>query len=181
MSAPAILNFQERFTYLKIQDGGRPPYWKLKNRDTSLTICPTATKFDTVTNFGYLLLAVEVPFFLLWWQISYYRTAKFGTVPNVALISQYITEILRFFDFQDVCRPSSWIFKNFLRIDKSSAAAVAEMGDRGHNRHGPKGGGVLCPFCGALGTRLLQCGLRGGLYFRTKWRLHSSSRLATIV
>ena len=38
------------------------------------------------------------------------------------------------------------------------------MGDRGHNRHGPKrGGGVLCPFRGALGTRLIQCGLRGGL------------------
>ena len=55
------------------------------------------------------------------------------------------------------------------------------MGDRGHNRHGPKGGGVLCPFRGALGTRLIQRGLRGSLYFRTKWRLHPSSRLATIV
>ena len=43
------------------------------------------------------------------------------------------------------------------------SSAVAEMGDRGHNRHGPKGGGVLCPFRGALGTRLIQCGLRGGL------------------
>jgi len=26
------------------------------------------------------------------------------------------------------------------------------MGDRGHNRHGPKRGGVLCPFRGAPGT-----------------------------
>ena len=44
--------------------------------------------------------------------------------------------------------------------DKSSA--VAEMGDRGHSRHGPKRGGVLCPFLGALGvgTRLIQCGWR---------------------
>ena len=25
----------------------------------------------------------------------------------------------------------------------------AEMGDRGHNRHGPKRGGLLCPFCGS--------------------------------
>ena len=34
------------------------------------------------------------------------------------------------------------------------------MGDRGHNRHGPKrGGGVLCPFRGALGICLTQCGL----------------------
>ena len=44
------------------------------------------------------------------------------------------------------------------KLNKSSA--VAEMGDRGHNRHRPKrGGGVLCPFRGALGTRLIQCGL----------------------
>ena len=47
------------------------------------------------------------------------------------------------------------------RIYKSSA--VAQMGDHGHNRHGPKREGVLCPFRGALGTRLIQCGLRGGL------------------
>ena len=41
------------------------------------------------------------------------------------------------------------------------SSAVAEMGDRRHNRHGPKRrGGVLCPFRGALGTRLIQCGLR---------------------
>ena len=26
------------------------------------------------------------------------------------------------------------------------SSAVAEMGDRGHNRHGPKRGGLLCPF-----------------------------------
>jgi len=46
----------------------------------------------------------------------------------------------------------------------NKSSAVAEMGDRGHNRHGPKrGGGVLCPFRGALGTRLIQCGLRRGL------------------
>jgi len=45
----------------------------------------------------------------------------------------------------------------------NKSSAVAEMGDRGHNRHGPKRGGVLCPFRGALGTRLIQCGLRGGL------------------
>jgi len=36
------------------------------------------------------------------------------------------------------------------------------MGDRGHNRHGPKEGGVLCPFRAALGTYLIQCDLRRG-------------------
>jgi len=45
---------------------------------------------------------------------------------------------------------------------KSSAVAV--MGDRGHNRHGPKRGGCCAPFAqGELGTRLTQCGLGRGL------------------
>jgi len=26
------------------------------------------------------------------------------------------------------------------------------MGDRGHHRHGPKTGGLLCPFRGELGS-----------------------------
>jgi len=37
------------------------------------------------------------------------------------------------------------------------------MGGRGHNRHEPKRGGLLCPFRGELGPRLTQCGLGGGL------------------
>jgi len=38
------------------------------------------------------------------------------------------------------------------------------MGDRGHNRHGPKeGGALLCPFRGVMGLRLTQCGLGRGL------------------
>jgi len=41
-------------------------------------------------------------------------------------------------------------------------------------------GGLLCPIRAELGPRLIQCGLGRGLYFRTKWRLHPSSRLATI-
>ena len=44
--------------------------------------------------------------------------------------------------------------------DKSSA--VAEMGDRGHNRHGPKRGGAV-PLSRELGPRLVQCGLGRGL------------------
>ena len=45
----------------------------------------------------------------------------------------------------------------------NKSAAVTEICDRGHDRHGPKRVGVLCPFRGALGTRLIQCGLRQGL------------------
>jgi len=33
------------------------------------------------------------------------------------------------------------------------------MGDRGHNRHGRKERGLLCPICGQLEQRLIQCGL----------------------
>jgi len=38
------------------------------------------------------------------------------------------------------------------------------MGDRGHNRHGPKRReGCCAPFAGELGPRLTQCGLGRGL------------------
>ena len=59
------------------------------------------------------------------------------------------------------------------------SAAVAEIGDRGHNRQGRKEGAAVPLSPGELGPRLTQCGL-GRVYFRTKWRLHPSSRLATI-
>jgi len=42
------------------------------------------------------------------------------------------------------------------------------------DRHGPKRGGVLCPFRGALGTRLIQYGMRGGLL---PYQVASSSKL----
>jgi len=50
------------------------------------------------------------------------------------------------------------------------------MGDGGHNRHATKRGGVVR---GELGPRLTQCAC-AEVYFRTKLRLHPSSRLATI-
>ena len=37
------------------------------------------------------------------------------------------------------------------------------MGDRGHNRHGPKIGGGAVPRSRELGPRLVQCGLGQGL------------------
>ena len=46
-------------------------------------------------------------------------------------------------------------------LNKSSA--VAEMGDRGHNRHGPKREGGVVPLSRGLGPRLVQCGLNRGL------------------
>ena len=48
-----------------------------------------------------------------------------------------------------------------------------------YNRHGPKRGGLLCPFRGELGPRLIQCGLNR-VYFRTTWHLHPFRHLATI-
>jgi len=37
------------------------------------------------------------------------------------------------------------------------------MGNRGHNRHGPIRGELLCTFRGELGPRLIECGLGRGL------------------
>jgi len=34
----------------------------------------------------------------------------------------------------------------------NNCSAVAEMGDRGHSRHGPKIGGLLCPFAAGAGS-----------------------------
>jgi len=49
-------------------------------------------------------------------------------------------------------------------FDKSSE--VAEMGDRSHNRHGPKRGvRLLCPFRGQLGPRLIHVAW-AEVYFR---------------
>jgi len=53
------------------------------------------------------------------------------------------------------------------------------MGDRGHNRHEPKIGGLLCPFAVA-GTSTVYSVTWAEVYFRTKRRLHLSSHLATI-
>jgi len=46
---------------------------------------------------------------------------------------------------------------SFTFVNKNSARA--EMGDRGHNRHGPKRGGCSAHFVGELGPHLTQCGL----------------------
>jgi len=48
-----------------------------------------------------------------------------------------------------------------VRFNKSSA--VAEMGDRGHNRHGPKRGGCCAFADSSIGTRLIQSDLGRGL------------------
>jgi len=59
----------------------------------------------------------------------------------------------------------------------NKSAAVAEMGDRGHNRHGPKRGGAAVPLSRGAWTNVAWAEV---YYFRTKWHLHPSSRLATI-
>jgi len=62
---------------------------------------------------------------------------------------------------------SSYLYKS---------SAVVKMGDCGHNRHGPKRGGLLCPFQGGrggqLGLRITQCGLGRGLL---RYQVASSS------
>ena len=70
-----------------------------------------------------------------------------------------------------------FITSYFKLLDKSST--VAEMGDRDHNRHEPKRGGCCAPFAGGAGSPSNTVAW-AEVYFRTKWRLHPSSRLATI-
>ena len=67
------------------------------------------------------------------------------------------------------------------KIFGNKSSAVDEMGDRGHNRHGPKrGGGCCAPFEGAGTPSSTLWPDRADVYFRTKRRLHPSSHLATI-
>jgi len=55
------------------------------------------------------------------------------------------------------------------------------MADRGHNRHGRKEEGLLCPFREELGPRLIAYNVAWAeVYFCIKWRLHPSSRLGSI-
>ena len=39
----------------------------------------------------------------------------------------------------------------YLNVVVEKSSAVAQMGDRGHNRHGPKRGALFCPFHGGAG------------------------------
>jgi len=63
--------------------------------------------------------------------------------------------------------------------NNNKSSAVAQMGDRGHNRHRPKTGGCCAPFAGSWDPVSHNVAW-AKLYFRTKWSLHPSSRLATI-
>ena len=48
-------------------------------------------------------------------------------------------------------------------LKTNASSVVAEMVDRGHNRHGLKrGGGAAMPLLRKLGSRLIQCGLDQG-------------------
>jgi len=59
-------------------------------------------------------------------------------------------------------------------------SAVAEMGDRGHNRHGPKRGGCCAPFAGGAAGSPSSTVAWAKAYLHTKWHLDAISCLATI-
>jgi len=71
------------------------------------------------------------------------------------------------------------VVQTYLDKKVSKSSAVAEMGDRGHNRHGPKIGAVPVFGVGKVDLHVTQCGLGRGLP-PSKWYLDPSSRLATI-
>jgi len=64
---------------------------------------------------------------------------------------------------------------DYLQRKTSTSSAVAEMGDHGHNRHGPKRGGCCAPELDPVQYNVAWA----EVYFCTKWCLHPSSRLAT--
>ena len=70
------------------------------------------------------------------------------------------------------------VVQTYLDKKVSKSSAVAEMGDRGHNRHGPKIGAVPVFGVGKVDLHVTQCGLGRGLP-PSKWYLDPSSRLAT--
>jgi len=78
-----------------------------------------------------------------------------------------------------VCPPEDGHASYSVNINKSSG--VAEMGDRGHNKHGPKRRGAAVPFSRELGPLSnTTCMAWAAVYFRTKRRIRPSSPLATI-
>ena len=64
------------------------------------------------------------------------------------------------YDFQDTASSVvQYLFTKFKKAILDNSSAVAEMGERGHNRHAPKRGAAV-PLSRDLGPRLVQCGLR---------------------
>jgi len=61
------------------------------------------------------------------------------------------------------------------------SSAVAEMGDRGHNRHAPKRGGGAAPFWGRRSWVPIQHNVaRAESYLHAEFHLDPSSHLAVI-
>ena len=61
------------------------------------------------------------------------------------LSSHDIDDLIDFIRISRLCELNN--NNNNIRC-KNKSSAVAEMGDRGHNSHGPKRGGLVCPFRG---------------------------------
>ena len=107
--------------------------------------------------------------------------AQLETFLRVQILAVYGTEVLHW-------RPA-WYHWGIWRIAHKlkqlgdrlyNSSAVAEMRDRGHNRHGQKEGAAV-PLSRTAGTTSNtmwpSC---AEVYFRTKWRVHPSSHLAII-
>ena len=83
----------------------------------------------------------------------------------------------------ETCRPppgsTCMQLRKYLQHGTLAIICAQELRDRGHNRHATKRRGGAVPLSRAeLGTRLTQCAW-AEVYFRTKWHLYPSSRLAT--
>ena len=64
--------------------------------------------------------------------------------------------------------PNIGVVKDFIK----TSSAVAEMGNRGHNRHGPKRGRGAVPLSWSTGNPSNTMWPAPKSIIRTKWRLH---------
>jgi len=85
------------------------------------------------------------------------------------------TKIHHLCTITQLCRALSSQLRHVSTI-RNKSSAVAEIGDRGHNRHGPKRGGAAMPLSRKLGPRLIQCGLDQGP-LHAKCHLDPSSQI----
>jgi len=89
---------------------------------------------------------------------------KLGTSATIAPSYIWVRAVVWAHGCEQMHMTNTHVTSSTTHAKCNKSSAVANMGDRGHDRHGLKrGGGLLCPFWTEMGPRLIQCGLGRGL------------------
>ena len=85
--------------------------------------------------------------------------------PSLTISGKSVRKFLRYVATKQTDRQTNndQNITSLAEVINNKRSAVAEMGDRGHNRQAPKRRGCCVPYAGELGPRLTQCGLDRGL------------------